>query len=236
MALPKLATPEFETTLPSTGERVVFRPFLMKEEKVLLIALEGGESSDIVRAVENIIDSCIIHPDTLQAKNLPFFDLEYMFLNIRAKSVNEIITVHIRHSEENQACEHIEKVEINIDDIKVNGEQGDMVIMLTDTVGVEMVYPTIATAQQFADLKTSTDVLEALTSCIKCVFDGDEVVSDYTKLELNDWISTFSSEQVQKLNEFFEKMPTLSYDVDWVCEECGVKEHTELRGLLSFFM
>jgi len=236
MSLPKLTTPEFETVLPSTGEKIIYRPFLVKEEKVLLIALESGESKDIVRAVENIINACVVHPETLEANKLPFFDLEYLFLNIRAKSVSEIITVHVKHSEENAACDHVEKFEINIENITVGDKKQDNVIMITDTVGIEMAYPTIATAQQFAELKTSSDVIDALSACIVSVFDGDEVHNDYSATELQEWIGTFSAAQMQNLNSFFEDMPSISYDIEWACEKCGVQEKTELRGLLSFFM
>lgn len=227
MALPSISTPEFSTQIPSTGEKIKYRPFLVKEEKLLLIAMEGGDQNEITESVVKILENCII--SDIDVKNLATFDIEYLFLKLRGKSVGEVITLQVMHPQ-NEECKHSTDVQVNIDDINVTGNISEGKIMLTDGVGVKMKYPSMSTV-----LDGTEDTFDVIASCIDFIFDQDNVYNEFTDKELMDWIESLNQAQFKKISDFFEDMPKLSTEIEWKCEKCGKDDSIKLEGLQSFF-
>lgn len=231
MGLPSIATPQFSTKIPSTGQEIEYRPFLVKEEKILLMALEGGDQKEIARATQNIIESCVI--TDIDVNKLATFDVEHLFLKLRGKSVGELVELKIGHSD--GECEHKTEVQINLDDIEVTGDMSDGKIMLDDDIGVKMRYPGIADVSQLDEQNTEA-MFDVINNCIEYVYDKDNVYNDFSKKEIKDWTETLSQKQFEKITEFFQNIPKLSYKVEWTCSKCGEKDSITLEGLQSFFM
>lgn len=231
MALPSISTPEFTTKIPSTGQEVKYRPFLVKEEKILLMALEGSDQREITNAILKLLDSCIL--DDVDTNKLSTFDVEHLFLKLRGKSVGEVVELNIGHNKV-EGCDHKTKVNIPLDDIKVNGNIGDGKIMITDTIGVKLTYPTVAHAG-IENLGTADGLFKLITTCIEYIFDEEEVYSDFTPKEIEEWIGQLNQGQFQKITDFFQNMPKLSYTLEWTCEKCGEKDEMTLEGLQTFF-
>jgi hypothetical protein len=232
MGLPSIATPHFSTTIPSTGQEVEYRPFLVKEEKILLMALEGKDQKEITKATENIIQSCII--TDIDINKLATFDIEFLFLRLRGKSVSEVVELKIGHTNDND-CKHKMDIEVDLEDINIQGEISDGKIMLDDTIGVKMRYPGLKDIHILEE-QTSKSMFEVINSCIEYVYDKDNVYNEFTKKEIKDWVETLSQKQFEKLTNFFKEIPKLAHDVEWTCPECGEKDSIKLEGLQSFFM
>jgi hypothetical protein len=230
MALPSIALPSFKMTIPSTGQEVEYRPFLVKEEKILLIALEGKDKGEITQAIYKILEACI--EDKVDFKKLPTFDIEYMFLMLRSKSVGEEITFTMSHAEDDE-CRHRTEVKLNINDVKVDGDILDGTLMLTDTIGIQMHYPTIEAVEQ---LDNNEAVLSVIASCIDLVFDEDDVYDDFTHAELIEWLGNLNASQFEEINKFFSNTPKLKHTIEWTCSECGKKDKVEIEGLYNFFI
>jgi len=236
MSLPMMATPTFKTTIPSTGQEITYRPFLVKEEKILLMALEGGSGAEMANAAQQILQSCIV--DDINVNDITTFDMEFLFLQLRGKSVNEVIELRVGHTE-GKECKHKTEVEINLDDIKVQGIKDDKekTIMLTDTVGVKVKYPTIDVVKSISDGQKSNSetAFELIAKCIDVVFDEENVYDDYKEGEILEWLENLNQSQYAKLSVFFESLPKLKHDIEWTCKECGEKDSFEVEGLQSFF-
>ena len=237
MALPKIATPEFETVVPSTKETITFRPFLVKEEKILYMALEGGEQTEIYNAVTKILENCILSDCNI--KKLSAFDVEYLFLQLRGKSVGEVITIKLKHPQEDSACDHAEEIEIDIDSIKMKEDpRHEKVVQLDENLGIQFRYPTMQDVLKIGansnenQLKATFDMISA---CVENVFDSDNVYDDFSKKEIQDFIENLSKPQFEKASVFFDSMPKLQHEIKWTCPECGKKEEILLEGLQSFF-
>lgn len=235
MALPKIAIPKFSVTLPSTGEKIHFRPFLVKEEKVLLIAMQSEDESAIIDAVRDVVVACV--DEKINAAKLPYFDIEYLFLNIRAKSVGEQINLEYRHTGginyQGIQCEVVTPVQINIEEVKVDKLEGHTnKIMLTDTMGIEMKYPSI---DEINSIAKGTDELEMLARCIKCVFDEQNVYDPDNLRDSIAFIENLNSEQFSKITQFFNSMPKLRHSIKYTCRGCGQEDVVKLEGLSDFF-
>jgi hypothetical protein len=232
MALPSITTPTFKTTIPSTGQKIEFRPFLVKEEKILLMALEGGDASEMAEAMKKILTTCIL--DDVDVDKLATFDVEYLFLKLRAKSVGEVIELRIGHTGDNK-CDHKSEVKINIDDIKVSGVKKDKKVMMTDDIGVVLHYPSMSDVS-----KIKSDDKEApfkiIASCIDMVFDANNVYEEFTQQEMEKWLESLSQTQFDNIAKFFNDLPVLKHKVEWTCEKCGEKDKFNIEGLASFFM
>jgi hypothetical protein len=231
MALPALASPEFMTEIPSTKQQIKFRPFLVREEKILYMALEGQDAKEIENAIVTILSNCIL--DTIDINKLTLFDIEYLFLQLRGKSVGEKVELMLSHSDENNECQHKTKLEVDLDSIKIQGEVSDGKLMLDDKIGVKVRYPYINDASLVG--KNESDVFGTLSIFVEYVFDKDNVYNDFTKEEINDWLESLNQNQFRKLIEFFENVPKLAHDVEWTCPECKQKDSIKLEGLQSFF-
>ena len=235
MALPKIATPEFKTVVPSTQETITFRPFLVKEEKILYMALEGGEQNDIYSAVKKILENCILSECNIN--KLSAFDVEYLFLQLRGKSVGEVITLKLRHPQEDSDCDHAEEVEIDIDSIKMKEDpRHNKVVKLDENLGIQFRYPTMNDVIKVGEGKNElTNTFDLIASCVDNVFDADNVYDDFTKEEIMSFIENLSKAQFEKASVFFDSMPKLQHEIEWTCSKCGKKEKITLEGLQSFF-
>ena len=236
MALPKINAPTYELEVPSTDEKLKYRPFLVKEEKILLIAMESGENKDIVNAVKEIVNACTF--EKLDLGTMPMFDIEYIFLNIRAKSVGEVSKLKLICPDDKKTTVD---VEINLNDIQVQvDEKHTNKIELSDEMGIIMQYPTIDTftSTGITDI-TAHNMLDVLTACILQIYDkgGEEVfeAKDSTKKELTEFIEQLSSKQFQDLQKFFDTMPQLKHTVEIENPKTKVKSKVVLQGLSDFF-
>lgn len=231
MALPSLGTAKYELTLPSTGEKVEYRPFLVREEKVLMIAQATGDQMDILRAVESIISDCTF--GKLEPKTLPFFDIEYVFLKLRSKSIGSKVEVQVLCPDDEET-----KVTIEIDLETVECERNvehTTDIKISDTIGVIMDYPRVdAMSIDSSDTEAAFDLI---ASCIKQIYDADNVYdkADMDKKELNEFVESMSHEQFQKLQSFFETMPRVKKKVKVKNPKTGVSGHVVLEGMSNFF-
>jgi hypothetical protein len=195
------------------------------------MALEGNDQTEITRSIIKLLKNCIL-TEGVDVSNLATFDVEYLFLKLRGKSVGEVIDLKIGHAE--SECTHRSDVSINLDDIEIQGEVSDGKIMLTDTVGVKMHYPNIDST-----IGVNTDSADSMfglvTDCIEYIYDETEVYSEFTKQELQDWVEGLNQAQFKKITEFFQNMPSLYHEVKWTCQKCGESDTVRLEGLQSFF-
>lgn len=239
MSLPKIATPLFHLTLPSTGEEISYRPFLVKEEKILLIAKEANDEESVITSVMQILESCT--NNEIDITKLASFDIEYLFLNIRAKSVGEEIELKYKHtSDVNRKGDHCDKattIKIKIDEIYVKtNEMHKSKIMISDTVGIQMRYPRLQTLSKLME-GTIESTIESITDCIEFLFDEEKIYdkTTTTREEMIQFIETLNQEQLTKINEFFETMPRLEHEIEYECSGCGQKDKVTLRGISDFF-
>jgi hypothetical protein len=238
MPLPKISTPTYELELPSSGQTVKYRPFLVKEEKVLVIALESEDNKQITNAIKAVLKSCI-QTRGVKVEHLPTFDIEYLFLNIRGKSVGEELEVNVicPDDEETQV-----KATINLDDIQIEkDEKHTKQIKLDENLMMEMKYPSL---EQFIknnfdfDEKNQMDQsFELIATCIDKIYNEDEVwaTADCTKKEVNDFLESMNSSQFKEIETFFETMPKLSHTIKVTNPKTKVESEVVLEGLASFF-
>ena len=236
MALPKLTTPTYELEVPSTDEKVKYRPFLVREEKILLIALESGEPEDIINAVKDIVTECTF--GKVDLGKLPMFDVEYIFLNIRAKSVGEISTLKLLCPDDGETYVN---VDVDLSKIMVQVDKGhNPKIELTEEMGMIMGYPNIdsMTGTGITEIN-ATNMLDVISSCILQIYDkkGEEVyeTKDQTKKEISEFIESLNTQQFQKVQQFFDTMPKLKHAVELENPKTGVKSKIVLQGLNDFF-
>ena len=236
MPLPKIVTPSFELTLPSTGKKIKYRPFLVKEEKILILAIESNSMKDITRAIKDILKNCILTKD-VKVDELPTFDIEYLFLNIRARSIGESIDLVI-------TCPDDEKTKVNskiyIDEIEVQkNDEHDINIKIDDTYTMRMKYPSL---DQFIDENfvfegQSDNSFEIIASCIDMVYSEEEAweAKDCSKKELLEFVEQLNSMQFKQIEKFFDTMPQLSHEIEVENPNTKVKSTVLLEGLASFF-
>ena len=236
MALPKLTTPTYELEVPSTDEKIKYRPLLVKEEKILLIAMESGESADIVNAVKDIVSECTFNK--LELKNMPMFDIEYIFLQIRAKSVGEISHLRLLCPDDKETYA---EVDVDLSEVMVQVDKGHSPkIEITDEMGIVMKYPTI---DSFTDTGitdvTAANMLDIITTCIDHIYDkkGEEKfdAKDQTKKELTEFVEQLNTKQFQEVQKFFDTMPKLRHTIEVENPKTKVKSKIVLQGLNDFF-
>ena len=238
MPLPKIATPTYELELPSTGATVKYRPFLVKEEKVLVIALESEDNKQITNAIKAVLKSCILSKG-IKVETLPTFDIEYLFLNIRGKSVGEDLEVNIICPDDNKTQV---PVTINLDDIQVQKDDNHTnKIKVDDSIMMEMRYPSldqfIKNNFDFNDKNAMDQSFDLIASCIDKIYTEDEVwaAADCTKKEMKDFLEQMNSNQFKEIEKFFETMPKLSHSISVTNPETKVESEVVLEGLASFF-
>lgn len=237
MPLPKIATPTYELELPSTGQKIKYRPFLVKEEKVLLIAMESEDPKQITTAVKEVLKSCV-QSRGIKIEELPTFDIEFLFLNIRGKSVGEEIEVNLTSPDDGETSV---QVNINVDDIQVvRSEEHTNKIVLDKSLVMEMKYPSLEQFVQnnFAFENQGMDQsFQLIASCIDKIYNEEEVwdSNDVTKKELLGFLEQMNSIQFKQIEKFFDTMPKLSHEVTFTNPVTGNENTVTLEGLASFF-
>ena len=240
MPLPKIATPSYELELPSTGKTIQYRPFLVKEEKLLVIALESEDTKQITNAIKAVIRACILTKG-VKVESLPTFDIEYLFLNIRGKSVGEDIDVNLICPDDNQTEV---SVSVNLDDIKVQKPEGHSnQIKLDNELMMELQYPSLNEfiKNNFDPNDTSKNPMDQsfdlIGSCISKIYNQEEVWSaaDCTKKEITDFLDSMNSSQFKEVEKFFETMPKLTHTIKVLNPKTKVESDVVLEGLASFF-
>ena len=239
MPLPKINTPTYELTLPSNNKKIKYRPFLVREEKILILALESSDAKQISSSIVEIMSDCI-ETKNVDITKLPSFDIEYLFLNIRAKSVGETVDVIITCPDDNKTTV---EATINIDDIKVKKTKGHKnIVKLDDTYSMKLKYPSM---QQFIDanfdseqeLNSVSQSLQMLSTCIDMIYDNEESwdAADNSPEELNEFIEQLNTKQFKEVETFFETMPKLEHIVEVTNPKTGKASKVKLEGLASFF-
>jgi hypothetical protein len=238
MPLPKISTPTYEIELPSTGQTIKFRPFLVKEEKLLVLALETEDTKQITNGIKTVIKNCI-ETKGVKVEELPTFDIEYLFLNIRGKSVGEDIEVNIICPDDGETTVPIK---INIDDIGVQkNEKHTTKIKIDDEIMMEMKYPSldqfIKSNFDFNDSSPIEQSFDLISSCIDKIYTEEEVwtVSDVSKKEITEFLDQMNSSQFKEIEKFFETMPKLSHTIKVKNPKTKVESEVVLEGLSSFF-
>ena len=236
MALPKLNTPTYELEVPSTDDKIKYRPFLVKEEKILLMALESGKNEDVIQAVKDIVSACTF--DKVDLGSMPMFDIEYIFLNIRAKSVGEVSKLKLLAPDDKET--YVD-TEINLMDVQVQVEDGHTnKIELTDDMGMIMTYPTIDSfVETGIQNVTASNMLDVISSCILQIYEekGEKVYNakDQTKKELIEFVEQLNTKQFKQVQKFFDTMPRLTHEITVMNPKTKKESNIMLSGLSDFF-
>jgi len=244
--LPKIDVPIYELVLPSTGKTLRFRPFLVKEEKILLMATEADDPKDVVKAIQQIIRNCML--DEVDIEDLPLYDIEFMFLNLRARSVSEVVDLKYNcynqvpiedKPGETKQCGGQVSFKLDLLEIKpVTNPEHTNKIEVNEKLGVVMKYPNFELLNSFnLETKDHEKLMDMITSCIDYIYDADNVyyAKDSTKKELEEFIEGLPSQVFGKVQKFFETMPKLKKELDFKCPKCGYEEEMVIRGLQNFF-
>ena len=235
MALPVVNSSRYSTTLPSTGEELEYRPYLVKEEKIMMVALESKDNKQIMRAMKDIIKACVFK-DNFNIESLTSYDIEWMFIKLRSVSVGEMVTLNMPCQTEE--CKAKTEIEFNLGDVKIS-DNPDPVVQITDEVGVKMKHPGMDIMETFTEEKLQT--LEGAFDLVKCsmdvIYDKDDVypISGETDEDVKTFLDSLSTEQFKKMVEWIGKTPTVKSDIEWKCIECAKENTFEVRGINSFF-
>jgi ribosomal protein L44E len=230
MALPTLnETPKYELTLPSTGKKIKFRPYLVKEEKILMLAAETKDPNQIMDAIIDTVSACV--STKLDVSKLTTFDLEYLFIKLRAKSVGEKVSLSLKC----KSCEHDNEYEMDLDSIVCDSRPNNSIIELDDKVSVQMRYPSYVNLKEVED--EGEMGFNILASSLEAVYADDERIDmeDETEESIRRFLESMTREQFKKVSEFLMDIPKVSYDIDFDCTKCGEHTHIELRGIQDFF-
>jgi len=241
--LPKIDVVNYTLEIPSTKKELLYRPFLVKEEKILLQATQQNNEKDTIRAITQIINNCILTED-FNVDELTLFDLEYIFLQLRAKSIGEVIELTLSHpnnkNKSGEECTGVFPYELNVDDIEVCfNEKNNNVIKLSDTMGVKLKYPSYKLLPKLTKIKEDNfdSILDVILNCVDYIYDGDNVyyAKDISKSELSEFFMNFNTKQFQEVQTFFETLPIIRKEIIYTCPKCGEEEKIVLEGLQNFF-
>lgn len=250
MPLPKIDLPVFELKLVSLPQPVKFRPFLVKEEKLLLMALQSGEEDTIYKTIKQIINNCLVDP--IEIEKLPIFDIEYLFLNLRSRSIGEEIETYficrnVVGTQKNEEgvdvdveCKHMMPVKINVLDIKPPIADLSPKINITNNIGIVLKFPTLQSFKPITDMANAENgekVFDMIYECTDYVFDdnGMYYANESPKEEFIQFLESLTQEQFDKIIDFFEKLPKITYDTDHECQKCSFKHSLHMEGLTDFF-
>ena len=235
MALPKLNTPTYELELPSTGEKIKYRPFLVKEQKVLMMAQDSGEDEQIANVMSTLVSDCTF--GSVNSDNVPMFDVEYIFLRIRGKSVGEIIELNVLCPDDDETRV---PVSLNLDDVDVtldDNHTNEISITPLGDVKIIFRYPILADMKNMISTTTNVEMMYSLlTECIQEIHHGDDVYNkvDMTNKEIEEFIDSLTTDQFKKITNFFNTMPKLRHIIEVTNPKTGVKSEVVLEGLQSF--
>ena len=233
MALPKIVTPTYELEIPSSKKKITYRPFIVKEEKILLLAQEAGEESDILNAIKQIIKNCTF--EEVEVENLALFDLEYIFLNIRSKSVGEKVELKLLCDDDGETYAD---VTVDLDEVTVDfPKEHTNNIQLTDTISLVMRYPQMSALNLMTDSDTET-IFHMIKTSIRQIIDGETIYEqvDFTEEDLDVFIESLTSEHFKNIQEFFQTMPKLKHVVKYKNPKTKKQNKRTLEGLNSFFV
>jgi hypothetical protein len=240
MALPKIDTPIYELDLPLSKKHVRFRPFLVKEQKNLLMAMESGDSKSIEQNVKQVLNNCTV-TENIDIEKLPVLDVEFYFLNLRARSVGEIVENKYRcdNQVDGSACGNIMETSLNLLDIKIEGvKENNDVIQLTDTISIKLKYPEFSVINKLSKLSDVSDIaFEMIAESVEYIFDGEQFyyAKETTTEELVEFIEGLNQQQFAKIEDFFANLPKLEKKIEMKCSRCGFEHKLDVEGLESFF-
>ena len=243
--LPKIDVPIYNVKLLSTGKSLRFRPFTVKEEKLFLMANEGEDLTTIVDTIKQILNNCIL--DEFQADSLPLFDIEHLFLNIRARSIGEVVNLKYKcnndvldeETKEEKKCNNVVQIDLNVLDIHPEKQEGHTnKIQITEKLGIVMKYPNFETLKKFKDVSEADSIIKMTVNCIDYVYDADKIyyAKDSQEEDLIEFIEYMQSKDLEKIKNFFDTMPKIRKDVDFKCDKCGHEEKIEVEGIQNFFV
>jgi hypothetical protein len=242
--LPKIDVPVYTINLISNGKIVKFRPFTVKEEKLFLMANEAEDINTAIETTKQILNNCVI--SEIDIDKLPIFDIEYLFLNIRAKSVSEVVNLQYKCSndvvnEENNEthkCNNIVKIDVNLLEIKPEKSKVSNKIEITDKLGLVMKYPTFEDIKKYETANEGDVIVKLTADCIEYVYDGEQIYysKDTTLNERVEFIEGMQTKDLEKIKQFFDSMPKVKKDIEFNCNKCGYEEKITLEGLQSFFV
>ena len=233
--LPKMVTPKYDMIVPSTGKSITYRPYVVKEEKLLLIAMESQDEKQIENAVMSIIEECV--ESALDINTLTNFDVEFIFVTLRAKSVGEGIEL----SPKCTSCEETNEVKVDLDKVTVKNleDQADTMIKLTNDISVELKWPTMKDRHiNLIDEESETEtMINMISSAIGTIYSGEEifVATDVPRKEVKEFVESLSNEQFNQVVDVMTEAPYLSYEIKFDCNKCGESNSIELNGLADFF-
>ena len=241
--LPKIDVPIYETTLISTGKTIKFRPFLVKEQKLFMMAAQSDNSKDVIDAIRQVLTNCILDTE-VDVNTLPSFDLEYLFMHLRARSVGEVVNLRYvcnnkvkDEKGEEKDCGGLVKIDINLTEIEPtkNPEHSNKV-ELSKNLGIVMKYPNFNIVNNL-NIKSEVDMLNVIIECIDYIYDKDNIyyAKDTDKKELMNFIENMQQTDLAKIQKFFETMPKIIKKFDFKCPKCSYKEEMDIEGIQSFF-
>jgi hypothetical protein len=242
--LPKIDVPIYDLTLLSTGKKIKYRPFTVKEEKIFLMAQQSDDVKTIVDATKQVINNCVL--EDIDFDELPMFDIENIFLQLRAKSIGEVVNLKYRcnnklideETKEEKNCNTIVEIDVKIDDIIPKLEKTDTnKIEITENLGIVMKYPSLKILELYDKKDNSDVVLESLISCIDYIYDKENIYykKDIKEEELVEFVESMQTKDLQKFKDFFEKIPKIQKDIKFKCPKCKYEEDVHVEGIESFF-
>jgi len=246
MALPTLDTPIYDIFLTSLDKTIKYRPFLVKEEKILLMAIESNDEKEMYDAMKTILKNCILEKN-IDVESLPIFDVQFLFLQLRAKSVGEVAEVTLRHpngeNKKGEKCDGIQPIEINLNDIKPTVPKNHTkIIKLSDKIGVSMMYPTLDFFKKIDDMQTQEkgvveSLFDSIANSIEYIYQGEEIfyANEHSKEELLDFLNSLNNAQFEELRNFFSSMPSIQHKETYTCPKCGSQEELTLSTVEDFF-
>lgn len=241
MKLPTLNTPTYKTVLPSIGS-VEYRPYLVKEEKILLMSLESKNLDEVISSMTRVMEACVIKPK-INFSKLPYYEAEFLFLKIRSKSAGEVIDLQTRHvdglNSKGEECKHIHTLEVNLETLTIPGlDKKDKIVKLNDTVGLELRVPSLSEFYHLMSEEDNEDkAINLLSTVISKIFDGEDVydTSEVDHEEMVSFIENLTSKQCEMISDFFTKIPNLKIEIPYKCSGCGSDEKITIEGVQSFF-
>jgi hypothetical protein len=242
--LPKLDVPIYSVNLISTGKPIRFRPFLVKEQKLFLMAAESADGNEMISTIRQVLKNCVL--DEIDIDSLPTFDLEFLFMNLRARSVEEVVELNYKcnnrvKGEEGQekTCNGVVNLKVNILEIEpTKNPKHEKKVQINDDLGIVFKYPTFEMFQKYEKMSESEVMINILVDCIDYIFDKEQVyyAKDTPKKELEDFVDNLQQKDLEKFKEFFDTMPEIKKDFHFKCPKCAYEEEITIKGMQSFFV
>jgi hypothetical protein len=240
MALPKIDTPIYDLELPLSKKKIRFRPFLVKEQKNLLMAMESGDRESIEQNVKQVLNNCTV-TEGIDIEKLPVIDIEYYFLQLRARSVGEVVENKYRCDNvvDEKVCGNIMETSLNLLDIQVSGiVEGKDVIELTNTISIKLKYPEFSVLKKLSNLTNVSDIaFEMIADSVEYIYDGEQFyyAKEVDSKEIVEFIESLNQQQFSKIEDFFANLPKIEKTIEMKCSRCGFEHKLDVEGLESFF-